>query len=497
MDLFRLSIYTKIYGEDLQKFLKQSADENVKSLEEHLSKYDNEYCTKVWSKFIWYLEEFINVFYELDQKNKLKILQSPIECFLRNFDDSDNASPLGIIQHNFGKDVATRFNDFIKLFRDIKDEERICIINDLLDFCQLRRLHYLSILYILSKFAKGSKKIKFANSVNIFQKYVDLHLAPLTTTYQSMLLNSILPDFHLKIYPSGKMIFSEYSSPLEYGFLEPQTMTSLDIAKYCTKIDESRLWKKSIRRLYSMDEYDAILNDDTVYYEYFNLADKPIYNELCAFYICMKDFFTDEYHVKVSEAQFQKLRGDFPNLTFYKEQETIFDIQNNRFVFCKIGDYYYSTYFLIIRYYTNELQRILRKIRKYQINAGFLFEKMVTDIMKNNGFKVEQCKRIEHKEFDVVCTKNGKIYNFQCKNNFYDVTKIDTRTVDVAVRYNNKLARYYDRALKKEYRRENLLKKKLQLDDVIHYVISRYPIITNNKNVIAFNRLDEFLNVID
>ena len=119
----------------------------------------------------------------------------------------------------------------------------------------------------------------------------------------------------------------------------------------------------------------------------------------------------------------------------------------------------------------------------------------VSEIFEKYGFSDQKITRINHKEFDVVCVKNKLIYKFQCKNNLLDVTQIDLKNVDRSVKYNKYLANYYNRALKKEHKqdRENLLKEKLKLDTIEHFVVSRFPIIKDNMRVIPFNQLESRL----
>ena len=51
--------------------------------------------------------------------------------------------------------------------------------------------------------------------------------------------------------------------------------------------------------------------------------------------------------------------------------------------------------------------------------TGYLFEDKVSNLLEQYGYRrVTGVKRINHKEFDVICQKDGIIYNFQCKNNF-------------------------------------------------------------------------------
>lgn len=97
-------------------------------------------------------------------------------------------------------------------------------------------------------------------------------------------------------------------------------------------------------------------------------------------------------------------------------------------------------------------------------------------------------KRINRKEFDVVATHDGVVYNFQCKNNWIDLAKIEADR-SLFVRYNRSLIRYYRRALAKEEKREHLLKSALGLDRIEHYVISRFPVICTDPKIISYNQI--------
>lgn len=127
--------------------------------------------------------------------------------------------------------------------------------------------------------------------------------------------------------------------------------------------------------------------------------------------------------------------------------------------------------------------------RRFQIHAGFIFEDMVKRDLTRMGFKVTDIKRIDRKEFDVVATKQGVIFNIQCKNNWIDLSKIEAEH-DLFVRYNRRLVTYYARALKKEMGREQLLKDKLGLNRVVHYIVSRFPVIGANPAVISYNQIE-------
>lgn len=74
--------------------------------------------------------------------------------------------------------------------------------------------------------------------------------------------------------------------------------------------------------------------------------------------------------------------------------------------------------------------------------------------LANAGFAMTDIKRINRKEFDVVTTLGDTIHNFQCKNNWIDLNRVE-RDPKLYARYNRRLTRYYKRALVKERRRES------------------------------------------
>ena len=76
-----------------------------------------------------------------------------------------------------------------------------------------------------------------------------------------------------------------------------------------------------------------------------------------------------------------------------------------------------------------------------------------------------------------------------------DLAKVESNR-SLFVRYNRSLTSYYRRALQKERKREGLLKDKLGLDKVEHYLISRFPVIGSDARVINYNQIDRLKAVV-
>ena len=158
--------------------------------------------------------------------------------------------------------------------------------------------------------------------------------------------------------------------------------------------------------------------------------------------------------------------------------------------FLDLGDKVVSNINLLSRFLYAFKNVHLNSRRRFQIHAGFIFEDMVKRDLTRMGFNVTNIKRINRKEFDVVATHSDVIFNIQCKNNWIDFSKVASNR-KLFVRYNRSLTNYYSRALKKEHDREDLLKQELGLDKVVHYIVSRFPVIGAHPSVINYNQIDQ------
>lgn len=176
---------------------------------------------------------------------------------------------------------------------------------------------------------------------------------------------------------------------------------------------------------------------------------------------------------------------------------TEYAVNTNAFEpFIDVGDAVVSNVNLLSRFLYAFKEIHLGSRRRFQIHAGFIFEEMVARELARTGFEITDIKRINRKEFDVVATYAGAIYNFQCKNNAIDLTQIESDR-KLFIRYNRRLVAYFLRAIAKEQRREHLLKDKLGLDTVRHFVISRFPVVTTERRIIAYNKINTLSSVVN
>lgn len=489
----------KLDGKELEEALLLLIQQNIQSLYDVLSEYDCNALFEVWLKFIRYQEELINICFELDGEELEKVLSSEIgTCFICNYSFFEAQE---IVSKRFGQDVANRFCAYVRMFsrqnsilETIKANYlNIHSIGDLFTYSQSRRLYYVTILHLIPKYAKGNKRIRINEIPNEFGAYIDINLRNVTSQYHSLIQNRCLNDFYAESTDFGLLFNSQYTH-LEPLFLEPLRLSSLDILQFDNKFDASKLKPAKPRySLYSFEELDDTVRLDAQYFAEFDLKSNRTFMNLCDLIDWVKPFFVDGYSIIVPKEDFSRISKK-TGLVLYKEESDYFDLLNTRVAFVKNNDNYYSTFYLLQRYVENSIYRILRRNKKYQIKSGFVFENKVASLLENYGFdKVSGVKRINHKEFDVVCKKNNRIFNFQCKNNYFNASEINSNRLNVSVRYHKYLANYYNKALKKELDREYLLKEKIGNYEVENYVITRFPVITSNPRVIPFNTLERWL----
>jgi hypothetical protein len=116
--------------------------------------------------------------------------------------------------------------------------------------------------------------------------------------------------------------------------------------------------------------------------------------------------------------------------------------------------------------------------RRFQIHAGFIFEDMVKRDLPAIGFQVTDVKRINRKEFDVVTVHRDVIYNFQCKNNWIDLAKVESDRA-LFVRYNRSLSNYYQRRIRGSRNETSLLSGRKLCEAALQFEVARRALKTN------------------
>lgn len=490
----RLKLIQTMSGDDLIDCIEKGVKGDIDVLSSQMSCYDKAALFNVWFHYLRLVEEFINIRFELGEK---------YESFSKRIhivNESEMTMIISLVEDVFGLQVSRHLHEIVDLFKGFRSREfvdgivtdvRIDTLYDLWNYLQKTRLHIMTILNLIPIYAQGHKPFCMVDIKAKMNDWVE-KLMNITAGCQAILEAKCVPGFYGELTKEG-IKFSHCYTHLEDMFLEPLRLTPVDIEKYKSEGLEDR-GRKNSYSICSKEELDITLYNDAIYYQKYGLLDNEKYKNLVSFMNEMKAYFKDDYEIEVPEKDFDQFCQKYKNIELYKESVDFFDIQNSRYGFVKNGGTYHSTYFMLVRFYVNYIEKLLRRNKAFQIDSGFVFEAKVAEMAKKYGFDVQKdCKRINHKEFDVVCIKNGTIYNFQCKNNYTSIASIGVRENELAARYNRQLTRYYNKAMQKEKDREQLLVNKLKLDKIRHYVISRFPIITDSEYVIPFNRLEAWL----
>ena len=484
-------------GRDLEACLIPMIDDIIKGVVKNIEKFDSESLFFSWLQLMRMQDELINIYYELYGDELEAVMNVPIGTgFL--LCNKEFYGAIEIVKSRFGDQVSERFCNIVSIYSrqnfvlDCMNRNYMNVrsIKDLLIYLQSRRLYYVTILQMIPVYSKGTLKTHVDELPNEFGAYIDLCLRSVTSGYQSIIASRCLEGYYAEHTDFG-LQYGQLYSHLEDFFLEPIMLSSLDIMNYEDKFDISTLKIRKRRyTLYSEDELEDAFKQELACFEAYGINEMPIVKKLQSLITIIKPLFRDGYFIELRSSEFKGLCKMF-GMPLCSEKTDYFEILNSRMAFVRFGDIFYSTYFLLMRFIVNEIYKHLRKNKRYQIKAGYLFEDKVSCLLEKYGYsRVTGVKRINHKEFDVICQKDGIIYNFQCKNNFINVSDIDTDIVNVVTRYHKRLSHYYNKALTKEIDREELLVGKIGIDQVENYVISRYPVMCSNPRVISFNRLE-------
>ncbi|CAM5775534.1 hypothetical protein LMIY3S_05072 [Labrys miyagiensis] len=359
-------------------------------------------------------------------------------------------------------------------------------------YLHTRRRRMVSLFYVMPQLCRGLTKARTTFDMVPFLTLLELATGPIIDLTQMRMLSYVFPDFAVESDGIGYRA-NRSAELLDEGALDPERISMLDMAHYGVKSTFPDSSDSNPRRLLSKAEVAHQIALIEATYAEFNLASTSFR--------------------AVSELILPLLRGPeshvvtVPALPFLAAVESVAshwaDVDRHVFVhdgidfgaalnahqpFVHIDDQLVTNVTLLTRFINDWKNVVLARQKRFQIRSGFLFEKKVREILEEAGFVILQVRRIQRREFDVVTTKGDAIYNFQCKNTFIDSRLIEGQPARYA-RYNNAVVRSHRRALAKERGREQLLKDELGLSAVHHYVVTRFPVLCDDRDIIPFTKL--------
>lgn len=370
-------------------------------------------------------------------------------------------------------------------------------VGEAIDYLQSRRRHFVALLYLMPVACKGGRELTPLDTLNVLLPQVEHSCTTITGLYLKLALIEALPEFNLEVDAFGAL-GSHWLETLDAGFLEPERASIMTMNELRSgQIAMPSLELVDPRKVFSAAELRNNVKLLSATYDAFGLNDSE-FSAVAAVITSLSGRAKDDYVIAIGKDRLRSLlktaggidADELERLLVNRPSADYAPNTNAYEPFIDLGHAVISNVNLLSRFLYAFKNVHLGSRKRFQIHAGFIFEDMVKRDLERLGFKVTDIKRINRKEFDVVTTYGDVIYNFQCKNNWIDLAKVESDRV-LYVRYNRALANYYAKALAKEERREGLLKEKLGLSEIEHRVISRFPIITTEPRIVNYNRLSD------
>ncbi|WP_312528601.1 hypothetical protein [Paracoccus sp. (in: a-proteobacteria)] len=465
-----------------------------------LAPFEARASVSAWLETLRAIEELINLPGELDDDLLEREL---LGLSLRS--ETINSSRLKFVLHHlgylYGIDFAQRQGNLILQLSAMQHSFEMrgilpaaagmATVARAIGYLQSRRRHLVSLLYVMPRACRGAIPMTGRDALTWMLPQAEISGTTITGLLQQRVVCELYDDFALHLESRGFTASHSYTS-LDDMFLEAERVPIIDLA---SSTQPKGLEPLRPDRVFSAAE----LRNDIAFIEAafaeFEL-DNTAFAGLAAVVRELSHRAKDDFWVTVSPVELNALAErhgvSIPHRELLTTSATTFvSALNSYAAFVRVGNELRSTVTLLSRFLYNFKNVCLYGQRRFQIRSGFIFEQRIKDELTQQGFAVQPIKRIDRKEFDVIATRDGVIFNVQCKNNLVDPSWVD---LDPArfIRTNRTLERYYERALTKERSRQQLLRDHLDLYRVEPFVITRFPIVTTNPRILPLARIQEF-----
>ena len=511
----RLGVPRRISGNEARLLIEEQLTAQTGGIIAVLSQYRLVDALRTWLGTIRAIEEFINVplFAIKDPDLKLWLGSIPLDQrFLSNPGGilsavrealSPNLEP-GVIKRYLQTMLQTaaiasafRMNSHVAPGRGTTLDTVGAAVN----YFQSRRRHLISLLYTMPLACTGTEILPPIDALNVLLPQAELSGVTITSLHLKLALLETLDDFSLVVDETG-LSASHWLETLDDYFLEPERASVLVMAEL--RRDQfvlPQLETLDPMKVFSAAELRNSMKLLRATYAAFGLNDSD-FVAMTLLMMAFTRYCQDDYFIEIDKQKFHAMLRAQSTLDPDELERLLVNAPSDYATntnayepFIDLGDTVVSNVNLLSRFLYSFKNIHLSSRRRFQIHAGFIFEEMVKRNIADMGFHVTNIKRVNRKEFDVVAIHSGVIYNFQCKNNWIDLAKVEAERA-LYVRYNRTLTRYYGRALEKEERREHLLKNELGLDRIKHYVISRFPVISVNPQIVNYNQIGRLSMII-
>ena len=494
----------KISGSQIDKLFEESIRYHLDTFYNTISEYEPTELYSNWRSIVRSIDEIINIPFELENSDE-------IQMFLGFNFNSLNPQTLHVfkaildlLKKQFDKNVADRFQQLSMMCFAINESFKshgifdqqgtglnLSSTADCIAYLQSRRAYYVTTLNLIPKIAKGTKVVPYIDTLIFLQYTMDSCLVGITSAYYNLLFNHCLPDFEM--YSDGTIAKGNFEyNHLEGFFMEPERLSLLDQMELRSDIViPKNMLPKSSQKIFSFSEVADTMSLFEGAFNKYGINDIVEFKELNSFFYDIALYLKDDFHLIIEDYIFDQIASKYKSLSIENKTTDYFKCLNSYAPFQKVGNTYYTTVVFLCRFAYRTLSQSLLKNRTFQIHSGFVFEDKVSKILEKKGFIPTNITRINHKEFDLITIKNNQVFNFQCKNNLIDISRVGYE-YKIIGRFNLRLCKYYEKALEKEEERETLIQAKTGINGIEHFVISRYPVITRNPRIINFTDLDKW-----
>lgn len=362
----------------------------------------------------------------------------------------------------------------------------------LIEYLQLRRRHFVALLHVLPLACRGATRVAPIEALGVMLPIVELTGIPLYSAQAGLMVK--LARDRLGLPARGGVEIPL----LDACFLEPERsrideMCWTDVGHMHFHAMQETLQPD---RLFSAAELRNDIAAIEAAYAEFDLAGSDFAIAAGLVRRLSRQCVVRDFWIEVAPDAFRAMldaAGAPPVLrqALVHPVSSYLEGLSSYAPFVQVDGLLRSTVTLLSRFVYNWRARTLDRRKRYQIRTGFIFETVVKDRLSAQGFAIQDIKRINRREFDVVTVRDGVIWNVQCKNNFLDLSTVDADAHRFA-RYNRALVTSYEKALDKDRRRERLLQDKLSLDNIQHVVVARFPVVCDSPRIVPFSRLDGF-----
>lgn len=363
---------------------------------------------------------------------------------------------------------------------------------DLANFLKSRRHHLNTLVYAIADLARGETKLSLNDLYYLtFHTIERSFVAGLTSLHQKLTMLAVFPDYRCQTDGHGLLDTDPRSETLlddQYLDAERMAITAIEPALAAESTYDRR-------KITSVPELrHQLLTIETSYAPY-DLA-RQGFSDLRRFAEEVMAYAKDDYYLRIPDDAFNAILIRYKHAPW--QRRVVYSpaaghpLHGSYAAFSQHGNVFYSDLMMLLRFGYRVRDHLLERNRRYQIKSGFIFEDSLKSELPALGFEVLDIKRIDRKEFDVVAKRAGTVYNLQCKNALLDRNLMETNLRQF-VRNNRRIVSYFKKALVKEEGREELLRRATGAQTVKHFVVSQFPVFTDDERIIPMRKLAQAL----